>query len=189
MKKFVVAAGLALLGAPDARAVETALIYQYLYQNIVPWIDDPVIVDAVIAQNARTRDMSAQDIMTQDMLWQASEDADSAPLIASVVTGAPADFLRAQVKASAGLITEIIVMDSVGLNVAASAATSDYWQGDEDKYRQTYPVGPDAVHITDIVLDASSQSYQAQISVTLVHPDTAEPIGAIAVGIVADALM
>ena len=80
-------------------------------------------------------------------------------------------------------------MDAVGLNVAASAVTSDYWQGDEDKFLKTYPMGPGAVHFSDVEFDESTQTYQAQISIALTDPATGSVVGAMTVGVVADALM
>jgi len=67
--------------------------------------------------------------------------------------------------------------------------TSDYWQGDEAKFTQTYAVGSDAVHFSDIDFDESSQSYQAQISFTIIDPASGAPIGAMTVGVLADGLM
>jgi len=86
------------------------------------------------------------------------------------------------------VITEIILMDAVGLNVAVSHVTSDYWQGDEAKHQDTYGVGPDAVHFSEIELDESTQRYQGQISVTLVDPASGEAIGAVTIGVDAQAL-
>jgi hypothetical protein len=88
--------------------------------------------------------------------------------------------------AMGGAVTEIIVMDALGLNVATSGVPSDYWQGDEAKHQQTYGVGPDAVHFGDIEYDESSQKYQAQISFTLSDPDTNAPIGAMTVAVDAE---
>ena len=87
------------------------------------------------------------------------------------------------------MITEVIVMDAKGLNVAASGATSDYWQGDEAKYQETYPKGPGAVHFGEVEFDESSQTYQAQISITVTDPDTGRPIGAMTVGVDAEVLL
>jgi hypothetical protein len=79
-------------------------------------------------------------------------------------------------------------MDDKGMNVALSDVTSDYWQGDEAKWQQTYLVGPDAVHIGDVELDESTQTYQSQVSITVVDPDTKAPIGALTFGVNVEAL-
>jgi hypothetical protein len=80
-------------------------------------------------------------------------------------------------------------MDRHGLNVAASAITSDMWQGDEAKFTETYSIGAGAVHFSEVELDESTQRYQAQISVTIVDPSSGEPIGAMTVGVDAEALL
>ena len=85
------------------------------------------------------------------------------------------------------MIAEVFIMDAQGLNVAASAVTSDYWQGDEAKFQQTYGVGPDAVHISEVELDESTQTYQAQVSLSLTDPATGALIGAVTFGLNAQA--
>jgi hypothetical protein len=67
--------------------------------------------------------------------------------------------------------------------------TSDMWQGDEAKFTETYSVGAGAVHFSDVELDESTQRYQAQISLTIVDPASGEPIGAMTVGVDAEALL
>ena len=100
-----------------------------------------------------------------------------------------ADALRAHMADANGAILEILVMDARGLNVAASGVTSDYWQGDEAKFTQTYPLGPDAMHHGEVAFDESSQAYQAQVSFTISDPKTGRPIGAMTVGLNAELLM
>lgn len=63
-------------------------------------------------------------------------------------------------------------MDARGLNVAASDVTSDYWQGDEEKFSATHEVGAGALHISDVEMDKSTQRYQGQISLTISDPAT-----------------
>ena len=79
-------------------------------------------------------------------------------------------------------------MDARGLNVAASGVTSDYWQGDEAKFRETFGKGPRAMHISEVEFDESSQTFQSQLSVPIVDPVTQEPLGAITVGLNAEQL-
>jgi hypothetical protein len=54
--------------------------------------------------------------------------------------------------------------------------TSDMWQGDEEKFTETYSIGPGAVHFSEVELDESTQRYQAQISLTIVDPETGDPL-------------
>ena len=91
-------------------------------------------------------------------------------------------------KERGGQVLEIFVMDNRGLNVAQSDVTSDYWQGDEAKWKKTYSVGPDAVFVDEVELDESSQTFQAQISMSIKDPATNAVIGAITVGVNVDEL-
>ena len=83
----------------------------------------------------------------------------------------------------AGLYTEIFAMDARGLGDAPSALTADSWQGDEDKWSETYLVGPDAVQIGEIEQDESTQVFQSQVSVAITDPASGAVIGAITVGV------
>lgn len=96
-------------------------------------------------------------------------------------------FLSDQVAASGGRINEIFVMDALGLNVAASDVTSDYWQGDEDKYTKTFGVGSGAMFVDAIEFDESAQSYQGQISISLTDPASGQVVGAMTIGLNAEA--
>ncbi len=73
-------------------------------------------------------------------------------------------------------------------NVATSAVTSDFWQGDEPKFAETFPNGAGAMHLGNVEFDESSQTYQGQISVSIVDPASNEVVGAMTVGVNAEAL-
>lgn len=161
----------------------------YLETQIRSWAHSAILVDAINAQNLRTSEYDQGVIDQMDLTWRAEIGTPSTPTITPVIENAAADFLRGQVQASGGHVTEIFIMDAQGLNVAASSMTSDMWQGDEAKHAQTYHVGPDAVHFGDVELDESTQSYQGQISLTIIDPETGLPIGAMTIGIDAESLI
>ena len=96
-------------------------------------LSDPAIVAAIIAQNAETAGMAEDAIVSLDTRWRAEVGAGASPTVDGVMGAPLSDALRAMRDESGGLFTEIFVMDAVGLNVAASDVTSDYWQGDEAK--------------------------------------------------------
>ena len=143
---------------------------------------DPALVAAILERHA-AETPSADDIAALDADWRAQVGAADAPLVAAVAGGPAAEVLVAARDASQGLLTEIFAMDAVGLNVAVSDPTSDYWQGDEAKWQETFGVGADAIHISDIELDESTQTYQAQVSLAVPHPEDGTPIGAVTFGV------
>ncbi|SMX45113.1 cache domain-containing protein [Maliponia aquimaris] len=188
-RAFLLSAAL-IAAAPHAMAVEPhAAMQAYVNSEILTWAQDAVIVDAIRAQNVRTAGYDAAQIDALDLTWRAEVGTGSSAMIDAVLINAAADFLRSRIEASDGMITEVFIMDAHGLNVAASGATSDYWQGDEAKFQETYPKGAGAVHFGEIEFDESSQTYQAQISVTITDPASGAPIGAMTVGIDAETLM
>jgi hypothetical protein len=116
------------------------------------------------ARTPRTPAIDQAQIDALDLAWRAEIGTSATPTIDPVLQSVAADFLRSRVDASGGRITEVFIMDRHGLNVAASAMTSDMWQGDEAKFTETYSIGAGAVHFSEVELDESTQRYQAQIS-------------------------
>lgn len=190
MKYTLMAALFAVAAAPAAHAVDyRSAMETYMQDKVIPWASDAVILDAVKAKNAKTSGYDAAKIDALDLAWRAEIGGADTPTITPVLNSDAAQFLRDQMAASGGTMTEVFVMDAQGLNVAASDITSDYWQGDEAKHQMTYGVGPGAVHYGEIEFDESTQQYQAQISISLTDPDTGEVIGAMTIGVNADSLM
>lgn len=78
------------------------------------------------------------------------------------------------------MYAEIFVMDSVGLNVGQSSITSDFWQGDEAKFQNTFPNGPDAVFVDEAEYNENSDVWLAQLNMTMSDADR-QPIGAVTI--------
>ena len=151
-------------------------------------LQGPVLVESVVAQNGRHEGLTQADIDTLDGRWRAETSAADRPTIAAIANSPLSELLRERVEASNGTISEILVMDAQGLNVATSSVTSDFWQGDENKFTKTFGSGPDAVFLDQVEFDESSQAWTAQISATLADPGTGEAIGAVTIGLDAESL-
>lgn len=178
-----------LIATPLAAQDFAAAAKDYFDTEISEWATAQVLVDAVNAQNAMTSGYSQAEIDALDLAWRAEVGSSTTPTITPVLENVAANFLRERVTGSGAAITEIFVTDAMGLNVAASDLTSDYWQGDEAKHSETYAKGADGFHISEVELDDSTQRYQAQVSFTLVDPATGQAIGAVTVGVDAESLM
>lgn len=137
---------------------------------------DPVIVAAVRAENAKGKTLDQ--IKEMDKKWLA--------------TPGVADFMKALMESDCGkhlqgiqeskpFYAEIFVMDNQGANVAMTDKTSDYWQGDEAKFKESFKGGVGAVHISEVSFDDSTQAYLVHVSVPVKDGDKA--IGAITFGI------
>ncbi len=186
-RSLILSAPLAV-AASFAHAVDAPpAMRAFVESNIMSWAGSAQVIDAVTAQNAKTAGTSEAQILEWDADWRAQVGQADQPLISEVTGNALSAFLSEQVAASEGRITEIFVMDAVGLNVAASDVTSDYWQGDESKFTESFGAGPDAVFVDAVEFDESTQSYQGQISISLTDPASGEVVGAMTIGLNAEA--
>lgn len=189
MGRFLQAAALAamVLVLPTAGALAaedyTPQLTELAKTKIKAFAEDPVVVAAINAQNKVTAGYDQAKIDALDKQWRAEVNAADKPLITATMGNDASKFLTKVQDDSKGLYTEIFATDNKGLNAAQSSVTSDYWQGDEDKFTKTYPVGPDAIFFGDVEQDESTQQYQQQVSITVTDPATKAPIGSITVGV------
>lgn len=144
---------------------------------------------SIRAQNERYASLTQDEIDTLDKQWRAETKSSSQPLIAQLMGNPLSSYLIRKKAESLGLYTEIFVFDAKGLNVGQSSVTSDYWQGDEPKYQQTYSIGPDAVLIDDPEYDEATKSRRQQVSFPIIDPETNEMLGAATVEINIDELI
>lgn len=161
-------------------------------RDVVPqvkgWLTDPAVISAVNRQNARHANFGQSDLDRLDSQWRAETSSGNRKLVDEVLSNSLSGYLTDKKNKANGLYSEIFVMDSKGLNVGQSDVTSDYWQGDEDKWKKTYLAGPDAIFIDDVEFDESSQTFQSQLSLPVADPDTGAVIGAVTVGVNVEAL-
>lgn len=155
--------------------------------EIKAFAQTPAIVSAVKEQNAKNASLTQADVDDLDKKWREERKSASSPMIDDVSSRPVSAELVKFRDSGQGLYTEVFVMDDKGLNVGMSDPTSDFWQGDEAKWQETYLVGPDAIHVSDVEKDDSTGTFQLQVSTTVM--DGGKPIGAITVGVDADQLM
>ena len=181
MTRFSTTLLAALIAAPAAANEFQPILAELAEAELKAVVSDPALIAAIRDQNARTADLSTDEIEALDGQWRAQIGGADAPLIAEVTGNSAAAQLREVQAGSGGLYSEIFVMDTVGLNVAASQVTSDYWQGDEAKWQESFGTG--SVHFGEVEFDESSQSYLSQISLPVTDPETGEAIGAATFGV------
>ena len=193
MKTTIFASALlaAIAFAPVSAMAEdahVAPVKDFVSSNVEGWLADPVVIDAINEQNAKTSGLDQAAIDKMDKDWRAQATASDKPMVDEVLARALSKFLMEKKEGSEGMITEMFVMDAKGLNVGQSDVTSDYWQGDEAKWQKTYGVGAGVVFVDEVEEDESTQALQSQASVTISDPATGKPIGAITIGINLDML-
>jgi hypothetical protein len=161
----------------------------YTKAQVAKWVADADVVAALNAANSSNAAYDQGKIDELDKQWRAEVGAAAHPLIDQVMSSSASAKARSWCDSAGGVITEIILMDNRGLNVGICDATSDYWQGDEPKYQNTFPKGAGALFVDDIEQDSSTQKFQVQASMTVVDPASGQPIGVVTVGLDAEGLM
>lgn len=188
--KGMIAAGALLVMTPAAYAQDMLQkASAYVQNNVVEWAQSDIVIDAIRAQNARHAGIDAASIDALDQTWRSEIAGGARPTVSAMLEHPASVFLQTQVASMGGAVTEVILMDAVGLNVAVSAVTSDMWQGDEAKFQQTYPNGPNGLHVGEVEFDESTGFYQSQVSFTVVDPETGQPIGAMTIALNAENLL
>jgi hypothetical protein len=180
---------IASLSAGTAEAepdIRTMAVAEFIDANVRPWLDEPAILNALIAQNAAHAHLSQAGIDDLDARWRSEFSRADRPMIDAQLSNPLSLYLKGRQRAAEGLITEIFVMDNRGLNVGQSDITSDYWQGDEAKWQNSFARGE--LHIGEAARDDSTQLMQSQASLPIRDPKTGKVIGAITVGVNLDAL-
>ena len=140
-----------------------------------------LIIEAVKEQNSKQ--MSLDTIKEMDEKWK--NTAGIADFMKELMDSGCGPNLR-RIQNENSYFAEIFVMDNQGANVCMTDKTSDYWQGDEDKFQKSFNGGKGAVFVDDVEFDDSTQAYISQVSVPVM--DGAKAIGAITFGIDVDKL-
>lgn len=178
LKLITLVTTIAFLFACGLAAAEEApqKVKDLAYSSLAKLGSDPVIVAAVKAENAKGKTLDQ--IKAKDNKWKTTPGiADYMKVIMDSECGKHIQ----KILNSQPYFAEIFVMDNQGANVAMTDKTSDYWQGDEAKFKKSYNGGKGAVFVDEVEFDDSTQAYLCQVSVPV--KDSDRVIGAITIGI------
>ncbi|MBV2129031.1 hypothetical protein [Arsukibacterium indicum] len=136
------------------------------------------LITAIQAQNALQQTTDA--IKQYDELWVTEQDQQTSELADSMLASTLSKMLAQWQQNFHGIVTEVIVTDSQGANVAISALTSDYWQGDEAKFLSIFEQ-PRPFYLGPVEYDQSSRRFLTHLSMPVLQQQ--QHIGTIIVGI------
>ena len=148
-----------------------------------PWPGRPELLDAIRQQNRHHAQLGIPEILALDQQWLTESSSADRALSDGLLARPASAWLRAQQQASDGLITEIMLTDRLGLLVAASERTTDYWQGDEHKFSEAFFAVDNAPYVGPVEFDQSSEAYQVHISIGIRDPKNNELIGTLITGL------
>jgi hypothetical protein len=151
-------ARLAQIAEYTAGAVDAHVFRQILDAALLARV--PEIRRAAVEGSARPYD--ADRVGEIDRQWQANPAATAA---GSGVLATPASEFLADLVANDSVFREVLITDRHGRLVAASNATSDYFQADEDWWVASFDGGRGRVSVTDVRRDASAGVYALEVAV------------------------
>ena len=152
-------------------------------QSMRAWTRAEVLIDTLKRINDERASYDHTHIRALDAQWRAHSDSGEHKLIRNVQRSELSGFLRRQQRQADGLFREIMVTGRHGLNAGMSRITTDYWQGDETKFRQTFNQPDSAPVIENIRYDKSTRRFLVHVSLPVRDPDTDELLGVVTAGI------
>lgn len=172
----------------EEHLVETAdftqsLISSYLQQRII----DVAGITAVPSVRERVREAN-QNLLSLDRLQDHVDEVEAqwgtliAPsqsvLLAQILENEASDYLRDYHSFDPSM-REILVTDQQARLIAATNKTSDYFQGDERWWYDSYQDGRGGHYISDMRYDESAQVFAIEIAQPVVDPAANEAIGVV----------
>lgn len=140
------------------------------------WAKNSVLINSVKEQNEKRVDMS--EIKRIDKEWIEGKAGMFASDLQNNKAGA---FLRDKVLSNKILYLEAFLCDNQGAVVGEYPMTSDYWQGDEGKFIESYNSGEGRFYQGAVAFDDSTNSYSVQVSIPVL--DEGITIGVLIVGL------
>ena len=152
----------ALLAAQDPLAARVRQTAYARMDTALAIARDPAVVAFVSTKNAAGEAMA--EIKQRDARWSAGGEQ---ALRKELTGGTCAERLRA-LSSGDSFILDVILMDGQGALVCATKETSDYWQGDEAKWKRPVAEGAEAF-VDEPAYDESVSAYAIQMSVPVVR--------------------
>jgi len=130
------------------------------------------------------------EVLNIDSKWQALAPKTMPPLAAHILALPASKTLEVWQSSYQGLVTEVMLVNSMGSIAAMSQLTSDYWQGDELKFLEV--AGPELaadpqdrkpLFISPIRYDQSTARFQITVSAPIVLGSENTPNGVIVIGL------
>jgi hypothetical protein len=163
--------------------IPTRAVERIAQNRFVEWAGSPIVVGAVKeANNKPVRTLS--EIIQLDKKWIGGTfDQEWVKELQDNPCAVYLKQLQNEKSGGKSLYSEIFVVDKQGCIVAESEKTSDYWQGDEDKFVKAFADGKGAIFIDEADYDESTKTSLIQVSVPVLDPDTGEAIGVMTIGL------
>jgi ABC-type amino acid transport substrate-binding protein len=132
--------------------------------RIEPELEHLNLLAALEEFNPAQENLSADVIQALDEQWRQEVMMKEQPLINEVLNRSASTYLRSVKQSTGRLISEFMLVGSAGLNVAQSDVTTDYYQADEQPWKNSFSSDKSEFHVGGIRYDESSRRFQVKVS-------------------------
>jgi hypothetical protein len=159
MKRYIIFCLVILSPLSISENRENHPVIKKLLPELKQWSKNSAVKKAINTQNKKN--ISLNTIHNIDKKWQEAEGLND-QMLKLLKSPIAQELLQWEIKN--GYVFETIIMDNKGAIVAITHKTSDYWQGDEEKFIQAYNNGKGAMHIGNESYDESTNIFLVQVS-------------------------
>lgn len=160
----------------EAHAGASATVKKFVAEHLLAYCSDATLAKEVAVHN--NKKISLDKIKALDQEWKDAEE--ELPIMLEVLENTTAKKLREIMKKHPEIV-EVFVMDNQGAVVGENDLTSDYWQGDEAKWQNSFAKGQGGVDVGKEELDKSSNQVLQQVSLPIIKDG--QVIGAVTWGL------
>lgn len=164
------------LAYDDSRYVPMS--HQYL-DTLREVARNPIVIEN-LKQSNRSNKMTQEQILEADEAWRAA-GTEQTKEMKQVLNNEAAEYLDS-LHQQHPEFAELFLMDQKGCVTAQNTLTTDYWQGDEDKWAKVFNDKRSNYHVSDIAFDESARLYLHHYSMPIMDQQN-RLIGVIAIGI------
>ena len=144
----------------DYNEIQLAILEQA--KTVVTMAGSESIIRAVEEHNSLG--LAMDEILSRDKQWISSNGSEAFKI--SLQENRAGVILKSMVLRNRAMYSEAFLTGHKGANVGAYPSTSDYWQGDEEKFTIAFNQGRGQLLITPVEFDKSSGTYAAQVAAT-----------------------
>lgn len=176
---------------------EQQKLLQMANSDAALWLQDPQLLSSLSSLDAQHQHLAQEAILKLDSQWQAAvQQGQTFEWMQAILASPLSSLLNKWQQASRGRYTELFVTDSQGVLVATSRVTTDYWQGDEEKFIQPMKLNlPGLPHPqgwldqgsgggqTQVGYDDSTRQFLSHISFLIRSKGGSQPLGVLTLGV------
>jgi len=141
-----------------------------------------LVFNEIKKQNKKHKSLNYSSIQNLDKQYRSELNSSDKPLINKILKNPLSLYLKKIKKEFKNISFEMFVSDNRGLIVAQNDVTSDYWQGDELKFINTFQRNQ-LIFIDEIKYDDSTKKFQVQVSFLIKDPISRDNLGVLTVGL------